>query len=186
MRVIGGRFKNRLLKMPRGAHVRTTANLVKKGIFDVLNKDEICGTRVLDLFAGSGAFGLEALSYQAGRVVFVERRLNCIKIIKDNIAKLGRDLPAGVQVIKRDVFSVIKYYCNRGEIFDLVFLDPPYDKNLAKKCLIYLDEYAILHHHGIIVAEHHKKEDLPQALNNIVLFKRKVYGDTAVDFYKCI
>ncbi len=192
MRIIAGTLRSRLLEMPNDRFVRPTQDKVRESVFNIIGGYPD-GATVLDLFAGSGAYGLEAISRGANSVLFVDNNVNSIKAIRHNIE--GLSLENQTKVVKADVLKLIpKLYTNKYN-YDLVFLDPPYWKemfiskdgekvvSMAKKTLIMLDEYDILMPSGLIVAEHHLKDDLG-ALKTLELKKSAIYGDTKVSFFK--
>jgi len=180
MYITGGEFKGKRLNIPKSKDTRPTRQLVKKAMFDVLG-DFVCGKEVLDLFSGSGALGFEALSRGANRVSFIENRRGALKVIKENTRLLGQGLKC--RVISRDALLVLKGFKKQGLKFDLVFADPPYYQDLAKKCLFALDKYDILRNSVIIVIEHYKKDKLPPQVGRLKLYKLRQYGDTVVSFY---
>ncbi len=144
MRIISGRFKGRIIKMPRG--IRPTQDKVRKALFDILG--DITGLSFLELYAGSGAVGLEASSQGAGRVLFVERDRRCIKQIKQNLQVSGL---SDYRVIGRDVIEAVKQLGQQDEKFDIIFLDPPYYRDFAKKTLKILSHYDIVSPNGLII-----------------------------------
>ena len=177
MRIISGRLKGRSINSPQG--IRPTQDKVRKAIFDILG--DIEGLSFLELFSGSGAVGLEAASQRAGNVVFVERNPKFAKIIKDNLSLLGY-LP--YSVIALDVFKTIKILSEDKKKFDLIFLDPPYYKDMAKKTLKMLSTYDIVAPNGFVIIQHFKKDNLPEVSGDLVLFKQGRYGDTVLSFYR--
>jgi 16S rRNA (guanine966-N2)-methyltransferase len=118
VRVVAGEFRGRRLAAPRGARTRPTADRVREALFSMLG--EVSGARVLDLYAGSGALGIEALSRGAGSAVFVERNARAAAVIERNLASLGLE-----QKVVRD--DAMRFLARAGGTFDLVFCDPPYD-----------------------------------------------------------
>lgn len=124
MRIISGRFKGSNLKMPKG--IRPTQNKTRKAVFDILG--DICGLSFLDLFAGSGLVGIEALSYGAGKVILVESNNRVLKILQENIANICLDDPIkeSILVFPIDAHKAISRFCENRELFDIIFLDPPY------------------------------------------------------------
>ena len=193
MRIISGKFKRKTIKMPKG--IRPTQDKVRKAVFDILR--DMKKASFLDLYAGSGAVGLEALSQGAHRVIFVESDRRCIKKLKGNLASVGVGVEAGsavernqpsiegsYEIIKLDVIRAIKQLSQRNEKFDFAFLDPPYYRNLAKKTLKILSRYDILSPYGLIICQHSKREILPETEDGLELVKRARYGDTLLSFYK--
>ncbi|MFH2144860.1 MAG: 16S rRNA (guanine(966)-N(2))-methyltransferase RsmD [Candidatus Omnitrophota bacterium] len=180
MRITGGDFKGQFLKTARTKNVRPTREMVRKAVFDVL-EGFVPGKQVLDLFSGSGAFGLEALSRGAQHVSFVENEYAAVKIIKSNIMTLR--VNSRCKIIVKDVFLSLDMLKKKEEKFDIIFADPPYHKNLAKKCLLQIDNCDILNTPAMVVMEHYKKDELPNALGTLTLWQFKQYGDSAVSFY---
>lgn len=177
MRIISGKYKGRLVRMPKG--IRPTQDKVRKALFDILG--DIAGMSFLDLFAGSGAVGIEALSRGIEKVVFVEKERACVKAIDDNLSLLHC---LHYSVIASDTAEAIRILSQQDERFDLIFLDPPYYNDLAKKALQTLSAYDILTPTGFVIAQHFKKDNLPDSLGDLMLFKQARYGDTALSFYK--
>lgn len=180
MRVISGEFKGKLLKVPQGIKIRPTSDRVKEAVFNIL-ADKVSGASFLELFAGSGSVGIEAKSRGARRVFFVENDRFCLKAIRANLVSLGI---SEVKVMSTSVVKAIEKLAALGEHFDIVFLDPPYYKEKLKNCLLKLIWCDILNPHSIAVAEHSKREVLPQQLSTLKLIFTKTYGDTAVSFYQ--
>lgn len=185
MRIITGQFKGLTLKMPKG--IRPTADKVREALFDVLGQN-VVDLDVLDLFAGSGALGLEALSRGAKKITFVDYNHKCIKVIQENIAKckISNTKETTADFYYLDVFKAIKLFAQRKQQFDLILLDPPYYKNLAKKTLISIEQNDILSRNALVVAEHYKQDELPERVGQLGLRKVKAHGDTHLSFYKMI
>ena len=180
MRIIGGSFKSRLIEYPKSEITRPLTDRMKETIFNVLGQ-RFNGEKVLDLFAGSGSFGLEALSRGAGRIFFVdEDHLSC-KVIKQNLKSLGiidRHNP----VLNSPMSKSIKQLHQNKEMFDLVFIDPPYNTGLVKKTLRLLERFDIVQNFGKIVIHRSHKEDLPESLGGFQLWQEKKIGQAFVDF----
>lgn len=190
MRVLSGSLKGRQLKFPK--NIRPTQNKVRKATFDCLG-DFVKDSHFLELFAGSGAVGIEAFSYGAKEVSFVEDNLQCLKLIEENlkslaIPKKGEAKVFGsrifYQIYRKDSLECIAFLGKHNISFDIIFLDPPYGQGLSKKSLISLFHYDILKIQGILVIEHHKKEELPATQGVLSIFKQKIYGQTMLSFYK--
>ena len=146
MRVISGAARGRKLKEPSGFDIRPTSDMVKESIFNIIQFD-VEGRRVLDLFAGTGQLGIEALSRGARSVVFVDSSRNAVKLIKENLGLCGFSDAASVHA--RDALS----YLQSDEKFDLIFVDPPYDARLIRKVLDRIIEFDKLNANGIIICE---------------------------------
>ncbi|MCX5677519.1 MAG: 16S rRNA (guanine(966)-N(2))-methyltransferase RsmD [Candidatus Omnitrophica bacterium] len=181
MRIIGGEFKSRLISMPKGVDMRPTQDKVRGAVFNILG--DITGKRVLELFAGSGAFGIEAISRGAGHAAFVDNNFRCIEAIKENLGSLKIDNNR-YDLIKADALKVFPKLLGQGEKFDIIFMDPPYYRELAKKCLINADAYDILAPIGLIVVEHFKKDILPTGFRTFILSQERRYGDTVITIFR--
>ena len=177
MRITSGTFKSRIIKAPGG--IRPTLDNVRKAIFDILG-GSVDGVKVLDLFAGSGALGLEALSRGAGSCVFVDNSRSSVKAIKENLEGLA---PHAGQVVHADSLAAIRRFAGEGARFDFIFMDPPYYKELAKKSLSLLADCDILSETGVAVIEHSKHDPLPASSGGLRLLRTARYGDTLVSFY---
>jgi 16S rRNA (guanine(966)-N(2))-methyltransferase RsmD len=180
MRIIAGEFRGRRIKGPESEKVRPTKDRIREAVFNVI-AGEVPGSRVLDLFAGSGAYGLEALSRGAGKAIFVEGGREFSAVIKENIKSLG--VEARAKIITKDVFKSLEEVKKEKESFDLVFSDPPYSKGMAKKTLIKINHYDILNHSGLLIIEHNIDERLPENEGAVSVFKRKTYGKTVISIY---
>ena len=188
MRVTGGRYAGRQLIVPKGPRIRPTQDQVRQALFNILG-DRVEGARVLDLFSGSGALGIEALSRGAAHVTFVDRSGFSIRAIEANLRALVRTAGGGqVSLIRADAVTTIQKLAKQEAIFDLIFMDPPYSLDLARKTLMELSRCAIVSKVGWVVAEHNKRDPLPENLegNNARLATQRVeiYGDTALTFYQ--
>ena len=148
MHVITGSARGRHLLELEGLETRPTAGRVKEGLFSAL-QFEIEGRRVLDLFAGTGQLGIECLSRGAASAVFVDRREDAVRLVRENLTLTG--LQDRARVVRGDS---LEYLRTAGERFDLVLLDPPYQAGLLEPALALLTGFDILNPHGIIVAEH--------------------------------
>lgn len=186
MRIISGLLRGRQLNFP--PDIRPTQNKVRKAVFDCLGQ-AVEGAEFLELFAGSGAVGIEAISCGAKRVSFVDSDFNSLKVIESNLKKLDLDA-SRYRIIRGDVFKYLDAWEGKDRGFDIVFSDPPYRQLLAKNCLLRISACDILNPSGILVIEHHKKEELPQeAVGNgrgrsLILFKQKSYGEKVLSFYE--
>lgn len=178
MRVITGSARGRNIKAPPGVSTRPTTDWVKESVFNIVQFD-IEGRRVLDIFAGSGQMGIEALSRGARECVFVENDRNAVKVINENLRTLGFSEISNVQ--ERDYKAFTK--SEKGK-FDLVFLDPPYGDGHIVKTLELFSAFDILSDGGIIICEGTKEEKLPEAVGQLTLVNEYFYGRTKITLYK--
>jgi 16S rRNA (guanine966-N2)-methyltransferase len=175
MRIVGGSLGGRVLRAPPGAATRPTSEKVREAIFNIL--PDVAGTHVLDLFAGSGALGIEALSRDAAHATFVDFGKQPLQIIRGNLKELGLDPRA--TVVNGDAVAAA---ARPGPApWDLVFIDPPYASDLAiraAQALAHLAEGAT------IVIEHDRRHAPPEHLGSLVRSDERRYGDTLVSFYQ--
>jgi 16S rRNA (guanine966-N2)-methyltransferase len=180
MRIVAGTFGGRRLHTPKGREIRPTSDRVREAIFSILGPS-VLAARVLDLFAGTGALGLEALSRGALEAVFIDQSLEAVRLIRSNIASLG--VQERVRVIHGSVNQAIQRLAGEGKTFDLIFMDPPYGKGAVQKTLSLLGHVA--RSGTLVVAEHDVRDVLPLPLTEQEWSKiqERKYGDTAVSFY---
>lgn len=172
MRVVGGNKKGQRLKVSKKG-IRPTKSIVREAIFNIIS-DRIQGAAILDIFAGSGALGIESLSRGATQCVFIEKRP---KILAENIEKIS--LKDYAEIIGSDYRTGLMQIKDR--CFDLIFLDPPYHKNFIDKTLSIINLYELLCKDGMIIAEHSPHTDISLP-GNFEILKKKRYGDTTVSF----
>jgi 16S rRNA (guanine(966)-N(2))-methyltransferase RsmD len=141
---------------------------------------EIEGKLVLDLFAGTGNLGIEALSRGAKKAIFVEKEKQAIRLIQRNLTHLG--LLERSEIVPKDANRAIGILRQRGEFFDLILIDPPYEKGLIQKTLIRLKSYPIYHKDSILVIEHNRREPIPDTMAGWNLFRQRRMGDTIISF----
>jgi len=180
MRIIAGEFRGRRLAAVEG-RIRPTSDRVREAIFNVLGP-VVVEARVLDLFAGTGALSLEALSRGARDAVLVEDQGAALEVLRRNLAALG--LENKVRVLPIPVQKALKKLAGQGERFTLIFLDPPYERGLALKTLSALQGSGLLLPEARIVAEHSQRETLPEQVGKLTLSQCRRYGDTQVAFYR--
>ena len=168
MRIVAGEFKGRRLRMPRGAPTRPTADRVREALFSMLG--DVAGARVLDLYAGSGALGIEALSRGAASVVFVERDTRAAAAIQANLDTVG----AEADVSRQDVLAFVR---RDGRSYDLVFCDPPYDSGPRIAAALAQRLPALLSSDARIVTESDKRNPLELPFP---LLRERTYGDTRI------
>jgi len=180
LRVISGKAKGRKLKVPAGFNLRPTPDRVKESLFNIL-MGEIEGALFLDLFAGTGNIGIEALSRGAAGAVFVENNDRHVKVIMENLARTG--LGERARVIKSDVQTALKKLSVENLKFDIVFMDPPYNTDLAEKALLLLEENDTVGINGLVIVESERLKDMPLKVGKLVISRQEKYGDTKLTFY---
>jgi 16S rRNA (guanine(966)-N(2))-methyltransferase RsmD len=183
MRVIAGKFRSRVLTAPPGLDTRPTSDRLRETLFNVL-APRVGGAAFLDLYAGSGANGIEALSRGAKSVVFVEKAAPAVAAIRANLQALG--IREGWQLEPRSAASSVKRLVEQGQRFDLVFLDPPY--KAAEEYALVLgplggERTSLLADDAIVIAEHHRKQPLEDEYGNLRRYRLLEQGDAALSFY---
>ncbi|MBE9546372.1 MAG: 16S rRNA (guanine(966)-N(2))-methyltransferase RsmD [Proteobacteria bacterium] len=178
MRIIGGKAKGRRIFVPKG-RIRPTSDMIKEALFNMLPSME--GKLFLDLFAGTGNIGLEALSRGAAKTVFVEVNTLFIEAIKRNLNTCGFD--SNYEIVSAPVEKGLKLLGKRRDQFNIIFADPPYEKNLIKKTLHLLDGSDLISEDGIMIIQHSLREELEGDVGNFILTDRRRYGDTIISFF---
>jgi 16S rRNA (guanine(966)-N(2))-methyltransferase RsmD len=178
VRIIAGSAKGHRLKSLEGMNTRPTQDRVKESVFNII-MNYIAESKVLDFFSGTGNLGIEALSRGASHGVLVDKNPVCVKIIKENL--IHTKLEDKAKVICEDVNSALKRL--KGQKFDLIFLDPPYNKGHIEPTLFGIFENDRLDSDGLVVVERAKKDEIPENQNYQVV-REQVYGDTVVSFLK--
>ena len=183
MRIISGKFKSKKIIQPLDKHTRPLKDITKESIFNILLhskfiKVQIENSKILDLFSGSGSFGLECLSRGAKKVTFCENYYSALKILEKNINNIG--CLNKTEIIKEDIFNILKKeYFN--EKFNLIFLDPPFREEKVSELLTNLRKSKILERNGIIILHRNKKskDNFSQDYN---ILKEKIYGLSKIYF----
>ena len=178
MRVITGTARGRRLKELEGQETRPTTDRVKEGMFSAL-QFELEGRKVLDLFAGTGQLGIEALSRGAAAATFVERRADAVRLIRENLKVT--DLTDRARVVQGDSMEFLR---SLREKFDIILLDPPYEAGLLEPVLETIAGFDILSPHGIIVAEHPLGRELPALETPYAIHRTYRYGKIAMTVYR--
>ncbi|HEX9080310.1 MAG TPA: 16S rRNA (guanine(966)-N(2))-methyltransferase RsmD [Desulfuromonadaceae bacterium] len=182
MRVIAGQARGARLAAPRGMHTRPTADRIREALFNIIrSRFTLEGVHVLDICAGTGSLGIEALSRGAASCTFVEHDRNAAAILKRNLiaARCGDR----AHVLEMDAHKALRYLASRGAGFDMVFFDPPYASGLYATVPEALCSLSLLAEGGLFVAEGASRNTLPDRLGPLVKDERRVYGDTALEFY---
>lgn len=180
MRVVSGSCKGIALKAVPGNSTRPTTDKVKEAIFNMIGP-YFNGGKGLDLFAGSGGLGIEALSRGLDQVIFVDRDGKAIGTVRDNIHKCG--LEQQVEIYRNEAERAIKAVSKRNLAFHYIFLDPPYKKQQLEKLLNMISEQNLLENQGAIICEHSSDIGLPQTIGNFTKYKQEKYGIIAVSIY---
>ena len=180
MRIISGSAKGRKIKVPKTT-LRPLSDQAREALFNILAKI-VPDSTFLDLFAGSGAVGLEALSRGATLSMFVEKERKAVEVIRQNIEELG--FSDRSEVYSVDVLRALKIFQNNGAKFDIIFMGAPYGSPDLIKGLGILGESAFLNPNGIVIAEHRFKSKLEDSYGTIIKFREARYGDTVFSFYK--
>jgi len=181
MRVVAGSAKGRKLYVPKGVDIRPTSDRVKEAIFNIIGP-EVKDKNILDLFAGTGNLAIEALSRGAHRAYLVDSSPRAIDAIQKNLKVT--DLQDKAVVLKADADKALKRFIKDKQEFDLIFLDPPYRISVSFLDAILLTlATGILKHEGLLVLEHSAK-DKPKPVEGLEIISTRIYGDTAVTFYR--
>jgi 16S rRNA (guanine(966)-N(2))-methyltransferase RsmD len=186
MRVIAGKYRSRVLKSLKGPALRPTSDRLRETLFDVLGRS-VEGSRFLDIFAGTGAVGIEALSRGAAHVVFIENHPPAAKLIRENLASLG--IGSSAEVICGDALKslekMVSRFASSFPIFDFVFLDPPYASEAEySDVLAFLGASRMLSANALVVAEHRRKFELPEIAGALRHCRVLRQGDAALSFYR--
>ena len=182
MRIIGGTLRGRSLKTLRGARLRPTADRLRQSLFDILARS-LDGARFLDLYAGSGAVGLEALSRGAGKTIFIEVHRPATKIIQENLQTLG--LASAGQLLCCPAVRGLDRLAREGRRFDFVFLDPPYNQTAEyKQTLPTLDRLQLIAISGWVVAEHSRRVVLEQEYGYLKQCRQVHHGNSQLTFFQ--
>lgn len=177
MRISGGTGRGRRITAPSGSAVRPTSDKVRQALFNILG-DRISGAVFLDLFAGAGAVGIEAISRGAGAVVFVDASRRSAGIIEKNLRRT--DLGEEARVVVADAEAFIRRWSGP---YDIIFMDPPYAEDI-NDLIERIGDSGLLKPDGLLVYEHFRKRASPERFGRLILFREARYGDTVLSFYK--
>ena len=186
MRVIAGTYRSRILRSLKGLALRPTSDRLRETLFNVLAPN-ISGARFADLFAGTGAIGIEALSRGATEVVFIEKHAPAAALIRKNLDSLG--IRSGFTVLPIDVLRGLDMLASNAKRkdsgFDFIFLDPPYAAAADyERVLKFLGAADLLAPGGMVIAEHRRNFDLPEKAESLPRFRVLKQGDAALSFYR--
>ncbi len=186
MRVISGKFRGRPLRSLPGTDIRPTSDRLRETLFNVLtagNPEALEGTTWLDIFAGTGAVGIEAISRGAGQVYFVETAARAVSLIQRNLQRL--EITAGCEILREDLAGVLWRLEREHVAADVVFLDPPYRMQEAyHEALSALAESQVVWAMSLVIAEHEKKFDPGEQFGSLCRTRMLTQGNTALSFYR--
>ena len=181
MRIIAGTYASRKLVTLKGDATRPTLDKVKEAVFSSLG-GFFQGGRCLDLYAGSGAIGLEALSRGMDEIDFVDASAAAIRIIKENIENLG--VIEMTHVYKMRDLNALSFFAKEKRKYQLVYLDPPYEQQHNEKVLELLSDLQLLKDDGIVVVEAKKEDELKEVIKTLRCYKTATYGITTIHYYR--
>ena len=183
MRIIAGKFRSRQLKSLKGLALRPTSDMLRETLFNILGP-RVAGSRFLDLFAGTGALGIEAISRGAISAVFVENHPAAVRLIRENLASL--EINAEARIIASAVAPALaKLQSEHAAAFDFIFLDPPYaNEKDYEATLRALENSSLIAESTIVIAERHKSFELPASLGQFEQVRILRQGDAALAFYR--
>ncbi|NIR50775.1 16S rRNA (guanine(966)-N(2))-methyltransferase RsmD [candidate division KSB1 bacterium] len=181
MRIIAGEKKGLRLAGIKSRRIRPTTDRTKELIFDVVNR-YLKKSSVLDIFAGSGSLGIEALSRGAAKAIFIEKNAHARNVLQSNLQRSGFQHRA--EILALSAARALRQLASSSLKFDLIFADPPYDKKLAQDTVLLNDELELLAKEGWLIIEHHFQTVLSEQTKHFQLKTRKRQGDTTVSFYQ--
>lgn len=182
MRVIAGSARGTRLAAPRGMRTRPTADRVREALFSIIqSRYELDGARVLDMCAGTGGLGIEALSRGASTCCFVEKDREALKCLRQNL--LATRCAERATLLEMDLLRALPLLAGRGSRFSIIFFDPPYASELYTPVMRSLSSLGLLEPDGLFIAESAARAILPEREGCLVRSDRRVYGDTALELY---
>jgi 16S rRNA (guanine966-N2)-methyltransferase len=186
MRIIAGKYRSRQLHSLKGLPLRPTSDRLRESLFDVLGQ-LVDGSRFIDAFAGTGAVGIEALSRGAREVLFLENQPKAVALIKKNLESLQAN--TGIRVLPVDVLQSLQALSKENRPAqaqqEILFLDPPYDHAAAyERVLSFLGSATLLSENSLVIAEHRRKFELPEVVENLQRVRVLRQGDAALTFYR--
>lgn len=183
MRVISGSAKGRKLKAPPGNVTRPITDMIKEALFNVLNVGVI-DARFMDLFAGSGSVGIEALSRGAAQVVFIEQSPAAVRIIKDNLNNC-KFVPQQYTIYEMDAFKALEALKRKQEMFSHIYVDPPFtNEKIFSQIMTKLDESRLLEPDGVLIIRTPKDKELFSRFQNLIQYRYNQYGESVLHYYR--
>ena len=181
MRITGGRARGRKIYAPKSDKIRVTSDRIRESLFNILPSMD--GALFLDLFAGTGSVGIEALSRGSAGATFIEKETLHARTLEKNLKLCGFEESCEVIILPAE--NGIRILSGRRRRFDIVFADPPYDRGLAVRTIDLLGGAGLISRDGVLVVEHSFREDMvAMADNEFVLTDQRRYGDTVISFLK--
>lgn len=179
MRVVSGKLRGMKLNTIEGDSTRPTRDIVKEALFSILMND-IEDSIFLDLFSGSGAVGIEAISRGAKEAIMVDLNPACVKIIRENVKKAK--IEENVRIYNTDYKMALKKL--QGQKIDIAYIDPPYNREMGVDAVLRMSEYDLLSNEGIIIIETDSKEEIPSIIGRYEKYNYKRYGRNILSFYR--
>jgi len=184
LRVIAGYARGKRLKAPSGLHTRPITDMIKEALFNVWGPD-IFEAKILDLFAGSGSVGIEALSRGAAQAVFVDNDKNAIITIGENLKNCGFE--DGYELYHNDVFRALDILSRNHRCFDYIYVDPPFTNDrIFDKVMIIIGKAELLDHEGVLVIRTRRQRELAATFEKLIKYREKNYGESTLHYYRCI
>ena len=182
MRVIAGKFRSRRLKGPGRLSLRPTSDRLRETLFNILGP-AVEDSLVVDLYAGTGAIGIEAISRGARQVIFVESSPPAARLLRDNLASLA--IRSGFEVMETDALAGLRKIANRHLLADFLFLDPPYEETEEQlRVLEFLDRSHLIARQGLVIMEHRSATEVPFRLDRLECARQVEQGDATLSFYR--
>jgi 16S rRNA (guanine966-N2)-methyltransferase len=182
MRLIAGKFRSRRLKGPGTLRLRPTSDKLRETLFNILGP-AVEDSLFVDLYAGTGAIGMEAISRGAREVILIESNPKAAKLIRDNLAAL--EIFSEAQLIEADVLAGLSKLSGRHLMADFIFLDPPYERSEeAARALGFLDASHLIAPRGVVIVEHRRGTELPSRVGRLELARQIEQGDATISFYR--
>jgi 16S rRNA (guanine966-N2)-methyltransferase len=188
LRVIAGKYRSRQLKSLRGIALRPTRDRLRETLFNILG-ELVVGSRFIDVFAGTGAVGIEALSRGARDVIFIEKHPPAVVLIKKNLASLETPTPSGTRLLSTDALRGLEILAREnsraGNMQEILFLDPPYDSAADyDRVLSFAASAPLLTEGALVIAEHRSKAELLESVKNLQRVRVLRQGDISLTFYR--
>jgi 16S rRNA (guanine966-N2)-methyltransferase len=182
VRVISGTARGKRLKAPRGINTRPITDMIKEALFNVIG-DKIVAASLLDLFAGSGSVGIEALSRGAQMVIFIDNNIKSVQTIRENLRNCG--FKENFELYRNDVFRAIEILQQRQIKFDYIYADPPFTvASIFNPFLIAMDKSSLLTNEGTLIIRSPRKMNLNVELSRIEEYRLDNYGESTLHYYR--